>query len=242
MEDPLAHQGLSPRKFLLCCDEPVCALGLRVVVESGGGACVVSVREGEAESAHIVKIAKEYRPDVIVYDTALDSELTVLAALRRAVPLSEIVLWGRDFSAELTRQAIAMGARGFLSSGAEPDTIVECLRSAADGELWMERELSNMLLNSTPLRLSRRQGELLQLLMQGLRNREIATEMGISEGTVKAYLTTLFEKVGARDRFELALYGLRNLRNGRESADGERDQYQRSNTRHRGPRSTRAVA
>src|SRR5580765_4724649 len=77
--------------------------------------------------------------------------------------------------------------------------------------MWMERSLANLLLHSRPVPLSRRQTQLLGLLVQGLKNREIAAEMGISEGTVKAYLTTLFEKVGARDRFELALYGLKNL-------------------------------
>jgi len=68
------------------------------------------------------------------------------------------------------------------------------------------------LLNSPPVHLSRRQSQLVGLLVQGLKNKEIATSLGISEGTVKAYLTTLFEKVGAKDRFELALYGLKNWR------------------------------
>jgi DNA-binding CsgD family transcriptional regulator len=60
--------------------------------------------------------------------------------------------------------------------------------------------------------LSRRQSQILALLVQGLKNKEIATQLGISEGTVKCYLTKLFDKVGAKDRFELALFGLRNLR------------------------------
>jgi two-component system nitrate/nitrite response regulator NarL len=77
----------------------------------------------------------------------------------------------------------------------------------------MERSLSTNLLNRRPLSLSRRQSQLLSLLVQGLKNKEIAASLGISEGTVKAYLTTLFEKVGAKDRFELALFGLKNHRN-----------------------------
>ena len=115
-----------------------------------------------------------------------------------------------------------MGVRGFLSSTSSAETIRECLRFSATGQTWMERALSNSMLNSPPVRLSRRQGQLLGLLVQGLKNREIATSLGISEGTVKAYLTILFEKVGARDRFELALFGLKNLRNVRE-AETERD-------------------
>jgi len=89
--------------------------------------------------------------------------------------------------------------------------------------------------------LSRRQTQLLSLLVQGLKNREIATELGISEGTVKAYLTTLFEKVGARDRFELALYGLKNLINVR-GVEAERDLRMKSQVRSRGRSGVRTVA
>ena len=67
-------------------------------------------------------------------------------------------------------------------------------------------------MNSQRVTLSKRQRQILALLVQGLKNKEIATHLGISEGTVKSYLTKLFDKVGAKDRFELALFGLRNLR------------------------------
>jgi len=82
----------------------------------------------------------------------------------------------------------------------------------------MESALTMNLLNNRPISLSKRQSELVGLLVQGLKNKEIASALGISEGTVKAYLTTLYEKVGARDRFELALFGLKNLGGRRESA------------------------
>jgi DNA-binding CsgD family transcriptional regulator len=60
--------------------------------------------------------------------------------------------------------------------------------------------------------LTRREGQLVMLLSQGLKNKEISAALSISEGTVKVYLSRLFQKVGAKDRFELALYGLRNFR------------------------------
>src|SRR5205814_1302989 len=84
------------------------------------------------------------------------------------------------------------------------------------------RSLSMSLLNARAINLSKRQRQLIELLVQGLKNKEIAFRLGISEGTVKAYLTTLFEKVGAKDRFELALYGLKHLRNVKTGAK-ERD-------------------
>ena len=131
---------------------------------------------------------------------------------------AQIVLWARELSTELAHQAVEMGVRGFLSTTASPEHFRECLQIAARGELWMESSLTMNLLNNRPVSLSKRQSELVGLLTQGLKNKEIAAALGISEGTVKAYLTTLYEKVGARDRFELALFGLKNLGGRRESA------------------------
>ena len=65
-----------------------------------------------------------------------------------------------------------------------------------------------------PGRIDAAQGQLVSLLSQGLKNKEIATTLMISEGTVKVYLSRLFQKVGVKDRFELALFGLKNLTTG----------------------------
>ena len=67
------------------------------------------------------------------------------------------------------------------------------------------------LLTARPINLTRRESRLVKVVSRGLKNKEIATELGISEGTVKVYLSKLFDKVGAKDRFELALFGVRQL-------------------------------
>jgi len=159
-----------------------------------------------------LRAAEEQQPDILLYSLADDPNLSVALALRRVAPRAAVVICGRDLPAEVAHQALNLGVRGFVCRSAQPSAIKECLRVAASGDLWMEQSLSMRLLNSRPIRLSPRQGQLLGLLVQGLKNKEIATSLGITEGTVKAYLTTLFEKVGAKDRFELALYGLKNLR------------------------------
>jgi len=139
-----------------------------------------------------------------------ESELGGIRELQAIAPGARIVLWARDVSTEMAHQAVELGVRGFLSTTASPAHFRECLRIAARGELWMESSMTMNLLNNRPISLSKRQSELVGLLVQGLKNKEIAGALGISEGTVKAYLTTLYEKVGARDRFELALFGLKN--------------------------------
>jgi two-component system nitrate/nitrite response regulator NarL len=219
-------------------DEPVLQIGLQSVLAGAPGFRIAGVY---ATAAHLAGAAQQYQPQVILYSLSLDPELAQVNSVRRASPDSAIILWARDFSGELAHQALDMGIQGFLSTTAGPDTMLECLRFAGTGEMWMERSLANTLLNSRPVALSRRQTQLLSLLVQGLKNREIATELGISEGTVKAYLTTLFEKVGARDRFELALYGLKNLRNVR-GVEAERDLRMKGQVRGRGRAGVRTVA
>jgi len=216
-------------------DEPALEIGLQSVLAEKPGFGLAGVC---AAAEQFAGAAQRHQTHVILYSLALDRDLAQLSSVRRAAPESAIILWARDFSSELAHQAIEMGVRGFLSTTAGPATILECLRFTATGEMWMERSLANTLLHWRPVGLSRRQTQLLGLLVQGLKNREIAAELGIAEGTVKAYLTTLFEKVGARDRFELALYGLKNLRNTREAEAG-RDLRMRSQVRARSRASAR---
>jgi len=228
----------SPLNVLAFADEPVLQIGLQAVLAGLPG-----FRLGGfyASVSQLAGASRQFQPELILYSLSLDPELAQLSAVRRAAPDAAIILWSREFSTELAHQALDLGIQGFLSTTAGAETILECLRFAGTGEMWMERSLANSLLHSRPVALSRRQTQLLGLLVQGLKNREIAAEMGISEGTVKAYLTTLFEKVGARDRFELALYGLKNLRNVR-GVEAERDLRMKTQVRSRGRSGVRTVA
>jgi DNA-binding NarL/FixJ family response regulator len=190
-------------------DEPIVELGLQALLSADAEFSLICICRSRAEFLHA---AERHHPQVLVYDLAADLNLDMAAGLRKVASKASLVVWGRDVPAELAHRAIGMGVRGLVSLAAQPDSFRDCLRAAACGELWLESSLSMRLLNSPPVHLSRRQGQLVGLLVQGLKNKEIAASLGISEGTVKAYLTTLFEKVGAKDRFELALYGLKNWR------------------------------
>ncbi len=79
--------------------------------------------------------------------------------------------------------------------------LVKCVRKVHAGELWFEKALTQTFLSGRTVKVSRRESELINLVSQGLKNKEIATVMGVTEGTVKVYLSRLFGKIGARDRF-----------------------------------------
>lgn len=204
---------------LVFSDEPIFHLGIEAALAERKDFRLLEPCSTTRDLA--ARLLKEH-PHVVIHSLSLDPELGLLAEIRRVAPATAVILVSREFTPEIAHHGMEQGARGFLSTTVSPEIIRECVLMCSNGQLWMERSLYNSLLDSKPTPLSRRQAELLGLLIQGLKNREIASNMGISEGTVKAYLTKLFEKVGARDRFELALYGLKHIRSAPE-AEQERD-------------------
>ena len=138
--------------------------------------------------------------------------------MRRESPEAKVVLWLHEITPELAYQAIECGVRGILRKSLAPEMIVKCVRKVQEGELWFEKALTQTFLSGRTIKVSKREGELITLVTQGLKNKEIAAVMGITEGTVKVYLSRLFGKIGARDRFELALIGLRNAPSGMDFA------------------------
>ena len=196
------------RRVLVSTDEPMVEAGVRTILGSDAELALLAVATSHAE---LLSSAQLYQPDVIVCGLSRETDLRSIYQLQGVAPSAALVLWTREISAEMAHQAVEQGVRGFVSTTSSTSHFRECLLTAARGELWMESSLTMNLLHNRPVHLSKRQSELISLLVQGLKNKEIAMTLGISEGTVKAYLTTLYEKVGARDRFELALFGLKNM-------------------------------
>ena len=114
---------------------------------------------------------------------------------------------------------MSLGVRGILRKTLPVETLLRCLNRVIEGELWFEKALTDSIMSARRYSLTRREGQLVSLLSQGLKNKEIAIALTISEGTVKVYLSRLFQKLGVKDRFELALYGLKNLNPGGGSLD-----------------------
>jgi two-component system, NarL family, nitrate/nitrite response regulator NarL len=129
-----------------------------------------------------------------------------------AAPKSAVVLWAGEISPEFAAQAINAGVRGILHKTRSVEAHLECLCRVVEGELWLEKSLSDAILSGRRISLTGRERELMAYLAQGLKNKEMGYLMGITEGTVKVYLSRLFQKVGANDRLALALFALRNMR------------------------------
>ena len=196
---------------LLFTDEPVLARGFTSILSSVAGFETVSVCHHLPELFD--KALEAGKPDVLLIDLTPEVSFGVLTRLQRELPDCRIVLWVRSISTELAYQAMELGIRGILRKTLPAELLIKCLAKVSEGELWFDKGLTASFLSAKMVSLTRRESQLVTLLSQGLKNKEIAATLSISEGTVKVYLSRLFQKVGVKDRFELALYGLRNLQN-----------------------------
>jgi two-component system nitrate/nitrite response regulator NarL len=204
-------------RVLLCSDEPILAEGLRAVLSAEPdfemcGYC--------SEIAELRANLAEHRPDLLLLDLKADVNFSLFSSLHEDGFETKIVLWAHSIQTELALQAMSVGVRGVLRRMLPVETLVRCLKRVHDGELWFEKALTDSIMSARRYRLTRREGQLVSLLSHGLKNKEVATALGISEGSVKVYLSRLFQKLGVKDRFELALYGLKNLSPGGSMQEG----------------------
>jgi len=152
------------------------------------------------------------KPDLILLDVNLPDG-TGLDVLRRLVrtrarPRVILLTAGMDESQLLT--AADLRPEGMVLKTSDPGLLTEAMDAVAAGNRWIDPEIADRTrraqerADSTPA-LTRRERELIELVRQGLRNRDIATELGVTEGTVKVYLHAIFDKLQVENRTELAL-------------------------------------
>ena len=150
-------------------------------------------------------------PDLVLADLSPGMGYAALQELLYAFKPGKVLLWANEIAVHLAWQAMTLGIRGVLRKTLPAAQQLESLKRVAGGELWFEKSLSDQFIKAKRVELTKREGELIGLLTLGMSNKEIATELDISEGTVKVYFSRLFDKTGTGDRYQLALYGLRNL-------------------------------
>ncbi|MGQ9918052.1 MAG: response regulator transcription factor [Bryobacteraceae bacterium] len=149
-------------------------------------------------------------PEVAVLEWRAAGDWNPVGELLEAAPRCRVLLLLGNLTPETMFQAREAGVAGAISAHATPEELVDAVRRVQAGEFVFDHGV-DWPRGTRSIRLTRRESDLICLLVQGLKNKEIAAALGLTEGTVKVYLCKLFQKVGAKDRFELALFGLRNL-------------------------------
>jgi two-component system, NarL family, nitrate/nitrite response regulator NarL len=212
----VAASTTTPKSVVVCDTQPVTAEGVRTLL----AACPDLQAEQPADSLHQAKeILKNHPPCVLMVDKAFGIQpiLEWLLDLRSVegdlTTRTGIVIWGASVTEAEALRFMQAGARGILRKTASISVVTACLRTVAAGRSWMEDCVFGD--SSRPDRyprseLTSREQQVLELVEQGCKNREIALELGIRPGTVKIHLKHIFEKTGVRGRYGLALNGLRD--------------------------------
>lgn len=159
------------------------------------------------------------KPGIVLLEPTSEVTFAVLTGLKHRAGEAPLMLWVETISTAMALQAMQLGVRGILRSTLPADVQLKSLQRVHAGELWFEKGLTRRLDDARRAALGSREALLVSLLSQGLKNWEIASSMAVSEAAVKVYLSQLFEKLGVKDRFELALYGLKSLAHRAEPRD-----------------------
>jgi two-component system, NarL family, nitrate/nitrite response regulator NarL len=189
-------------------EQPILIEGIKAAL---AGSSSISLAGAYSKIDLLLDQVQTTDPGVILVELTSSLTLTALRDLVSSVRPTPVILWVENVPTELVSQALALGIRGILRKSLPLNLLKRCFEKVASGELWVEQPLCDQLLFTKRVVLTPREGQLVNLLAQGLKNKEIAHFLRITEGTVKVYLSRLFRKVGAKDRLELALYALGNL-------------------------------
>ena len=200
--------SISKKTVLICETQPITAAGLR------GLLCISAELEHMASVSTLEEASEIIRtrhPDLVVLDKSLGIQAVlewITRTKRGMLEDLEIVLWGVSITEAEALRFLQAGAKGIVRKTSDPDTLMACLKSVASGSSWMADSVfreSSRIDRYSRSELTPREQQVMELVEQGLKNKEIARELGIRPGTVKIHLKHIFEKTGVRGRYGLAL-------------------------------------
>jgi two-component system nitrate/nitrite response regulator NarL len=194
-------------RVLLYCDQPILAKGWEAVLS---GTPPFRFEGSLFSLRDLLDHTRNSNLDILLLDLKPAEAIAVISDIKQIEKDIKLVLWVDVISTGQAFQAMGLGVRGILRKNLSVELQVKCLRKIYEGELWFEKSLIDKFVTFKRVTLSPREDQLISLLSQGLKNKEIGSTLQISEGTVKVYLSHLFRKVGVKDRLELALFGLRH--------------------------------
>ncbi|HNT77796.1 MAG TPA: response regulator transcription factor [Anaerolineae bacterium] len=196
----------NPIRILIADDHLIVREGLRLILETEDGFALV----GEAgDGAEAVRLAAELQPDVVLMDLRMPGMdgLTAIERLRATQPQIAVVILTTYNEDDLMVRGLRAGARGYLLKDTGREALFNAIRAAARGETLLRPEVLAKVLahaesppSAGPLALTDREREVLEAVARGERSKEIAARLGVTERTVKAHLTSIYNKLGVDSR------------------------------------------
>lgn len=211
-------------RVMIADDHPIVRDGLKKLLSLEDDIEVVAVA---SDGREVLDQVAQHQPDIILLDLRmpnLDGITTLQTLHQKSCPAKVIILTASEDKNEFV-QAMKLGARGIVLKQTASELIVKSIRKVHSGEIWLDsqttaavmRQFASPSSEPAPVQggrvrerspLSAREREIVALVAQGYKNKEMAEKMFISEQTVKNHLHNIFDKLGVSDRLELALYAI----------------------------------
>ncbi len=197
-------------RILLADDHPMIRTAIEVLLRDTSYEIAGTASSGE----ETIERVGEVRPDILLLDLNMPggSGMDVVRRLHANGGGPNVVILTAAIDDASLIEAGSLGVKGMVLKNSDPAYLLECLDRVRTGGTWIDPELNARTQELTEAygekrrpSLAPRERQLIRFVRQGLRNREIAKELGVTEGTVKVYLHTVFEKLGVSSRTELAI-------------------------------------
>ncbi len=195
-------------RVLLVDDHPMIGAALEMLLRETDFQLLGRARTVAEGNAQLTRL----KPDLLLLDVNLPdgSGLEVLRRLSRARSRPRVILLTAGMDEAQLLGAAELDPEGMVLKTSDPGLLIECMEAVVADQRWIDLEIAQRIrraeeraASAPPL--TRRERELIELVRQGLRNRDIAADLGVTEGTVKVYLHAIFDKFRVENRTELAL-------------------------------------
>jgi two-component system nitrate/nitrite response regulator NarL len=217
----MSDATLEPIRILIVDDHAVVRAGLRMLIDQDPAMKVIGVAGNGAEA---LALAASEQPNMIILDILLGDEdgLTLLPELREAATDARVLVLTGLRSSESQRRAIVAGAMGVVLKEHAVEVLIKAINKVHQGEVWLDRSMMGSVLDEMTQApeidpekdkidsLTDRECQVIALIAEGLKNKQIGERLFISETTVTHHLSSIFSKLGVSDRLELIIYAFRN--------------------------------
>ena len=210
-----------PIRILIIDDHAVVRAGLRMLIDQNPAMKVIGVAGNRSEA---LALAASEQPNMIILDILLGDEdgLTFLPELREVTRNARVLVLTGLRSSESQRRAIRAGAMGIVLKEHAAEVLIKAINKVHQGEVWLDRSMMGAVLDEMTQApeidpevariagLTDREREVIALVAEGLRNKQIGQRLSISETTVTHHLSSIFSKLDVSDRLQLIIYAFRH--------------------------------
>ncbi len=216
---PTAAEDGTRLRIIIADSEAIFRVGMSKIFAAQPDLEVVAQTEN---LSHTLNAVSSIPADVVLFEAGIspDPAEAISEVGRRAQPNTKIILVTSRAGEQETVDYLRRGIRGILARAVTPELLVRCVRKVAAGETWLDKQGVNWVIDAyrnqalqgnapqQRLRLTEKEMMIIGGVTQGMKNKDIAREVGTTEQVVKNYLRKIYDKLNVADRLELALYSM----------------------------------